>query len=58
MIFQVTVVRAGYGGAVAFWMAHLYPKLIEKVVFVASGTHMTPTLLPSFHISKLVPRAS
>jgi len=41
--FQVTVVGAGYGGVVAFWMAHLYPKLVERVIFVAAGTHMTPT---------------
>lgn len=37
------MVGAGYGGVVAFWMAHLYPKLVEKVVFVATGMHMTPT---------------
>lgn len=43
MFLQVTVVGAGYGGVVAFWMAHLYPKLVERVVFVAAGTHMTPT---------------
>lgn len=34
---------AGYGGIVAFWMAHLYPKFVERVVFVAAGTHMTPS---------------
>ncbi|KAG0607468.1 hypothetical protein M758_8G031200 [Ceratodon purpureus] len=58
---EVTVVGAGYGGAVAFWMAHLYPKLIERVVFVATGMHMTPTsqkpLLAEFeydHISELL----
>jgi pimeloyl-ACP methyl ester carboxylesterase len=37
------VVGAGYGGLVAFWMSHLYPKLVERVVFVAAGTHMSPT---------------
>lgn len=58
---EVTVVGAGYGGMVAFWMAHLYPKLVEKVVFVASGMHMTPTsqkqLLAEFdydHIAELL----
>ena len=52
---------AGYGGLVAFWMSHLYPKLVEKVVFVATGTHMSPTsqkpLLAEFdydHISELL----
>jgi pimeloyl-ACP methyl ester carboxylesterase len=46
---------------VAFWMAHLYPKLVEKVVFVASGIHATPTsqkpLLAEFdydHIAELL----
>jgi pimeloyl-ACP methyl ester carboxylesterase len=46
---------------VAFWMAHLYPKLVEKVVFVASGTHMTSSsqkpLLAEFdydHVSELL----
>lgn len=39
----MTVVGAGYGGLVAFWMSHLYPKLVERVVFVATGTHMSPT---------------
>ena len=55
------MVGAGYGGLVAFWMAKNYPNLIERVVFVASGTHMTPTsqkpLLAEFkydHISELL----
>ncbi|XP_024360308.1 uncharacterized protein [Physcomitrium patens] len=58
---EVMVVGAGYGGLVAFWMAHLYPKFVTKVVFVASGIHMTPTsqkmLLAKFdydHISELL----
>ncbi|KAG0559305.1 hypothetical protein KC19_10G095300 [Ceratodon purpureus] len=58
---EVTVVGTGYGGLVAFWMAHLYPKLVEKVVFVASATHMTSSsqkpLLAEFdydHISELL----
>nr|PNR34454.1 hypothetical protein PHYPA_024271 [Physcomitrium patens] len=58
---EVTVVGAGYGGVVAFWMAHLFPKLVQRVVFVAAGTHMTPTsqksLLAEFdydHISDLL----
>ncbi|KAG0601801.1 hypothetical protein M758_11G140300 [Ceratodon purpureus] len=58
---EVTVVGAGYGGLVAFWMSHLYPKLVEKVVFIATGTHMSRTsqkpLLAEFdydHVSELL----
>jgi len=58
---EVSVVGCGYGGLVAFWMAHLHPKLVEKVVFVDAGTHMDSksqkALLGQFdydHISELL----
>ena len=39
-LLQVSMVGCGYGGLVVFWMAHLHPKLVEKVVFVDVESHI------------------
>ena len=39
---EVDVVGAGYGGFVAFRMAQMYPKYVNKVVFSSTGICMAP----------------
>eukprot|EP01018_Ginkgo_biloba_P035065 Gb_34137 [translate_table: standard] len=39
----VTVVGHSYGGFVAFWMAHKYPNLVNRLVIVSSALCMTPS---------------
>ncbi|CAB4262414.1 unnamed protein product [Prunus armeniaca] len=38
---RFAVYSISHGGYVAYWMAEMYPKLVEKVVVVSCGVGMT-----------------
>ncbi|KAL2649704.1 hypothetical protein R1flu_017832 [Riccia fluitans] len=42
-IKEALVVGTDYGGLVAFWMAHKYPEMVQKLVLSSTGVCMTPS---------------
>ncbi|KAL3688814.1 hypothetical protein R1sor_015123 [Riccia sorocarpa] len=42
-IKETHVVGTDYGGLVAFWLAHKYPEMVQKLVLCSTGVCMTPS---------------
>jgi len=40
---NVIVVGHSYGGFIAFWMAHKYPNLVQRLIIISSGICITPS---------------